>query len=512
MYAPPRCERRPDTTPQVGTELTASLEDQDGSVANLTWQWQKDDGQGSYTDIPGATRMSYTPVMADDGSRLQATAMYDDGEGSGKEAMEMTANPVGATGDIFSWYDYDTDGTPGISEIEASIAVLDYLIRSEITKDEAIQVVTAYRENPLIVGHLNTVTGSLSNFGPEQNNSVELAALHVNQAGGVLGAQMIIVTGDTATNPAQGVIAARASSVTLAVAQLVTVPKQRLLISPASTSPAITDLEDDDFLFRTTVSDAAQGVVLARLAWENLYETAGIMLINNAYGEGLADQFEETFVSLGGRVTGKVPHEDSQRTYTSELEKATEGDPNVLLAISYPGQAEVYLRESLEGGYSDTFLFVDGTKSPEMMEVVGWDALEGMLGTAQGSPDSPSLLEFQRSYAAVHGRGPVNPFIAENYDAAVLIALAAAKAGTTTDSVAIRDALRSIANPPGEAVGPGVEGIKKALMLIDEGKDINYEGAAGTVDFDENGDVTGYIEIWKVEGGEIKSTGRFELP
>ena len=452
--------------------------------------------------------------------------MYDDGEGSGKEAMEMTANAVGATGDIFSWYDYDTDGTPGISEIEASIAVLDYLIRSEITRDEAIQVVTAYRENPLIVGHLNTVTGSLSNFGPEQNNSVELAALHVNQAGGILGAQMIIVTGDTATNPAQGVIAARgpaglgavaivgaqASSVTLAVAQLVTVPKQRLLISLASTSPAITDLEDDDFLFRTTVSDAAQGVVLARLAWEISYETAGIMLINNAYGEGLADQFEETFVSLGGRVTGKVPHEDSQPTYTSELEKATEGDPDVLLAISYPGQAEVYLRESLEGGYSDTFLFVDGTKSPEMMEVVGWDPLEGMLGTAQGSPESPSLREFQGSYAAVHGAPPEHPSIAENYDAAVLIALAAAKAGTTTDSVAIRDALRSIANPPGEAVGPGVEGIKKALMLIAEGKDINYEGAAGTVDFDENGDVTGYIEIWKVEGGEIKSTGRFELP
>ena len=146
--------------------------------------------------------------------------------------MEMTANAVGATGDIVSRY--DTDGTAGISEIEASIAVLDYLIRSEITKDEAIQVVTAYREDPLIVGHLNTVTGSLSYFGPEQNNGVELAALHVNQAGGVLGAQMIIVTGDTATNPAQGVAAARAlldvegaiaivgalaSSVTLAVAQ-----------------------------------------------------------------------------------------------------------------------------------------------------------------------------------------------------------------------------------------------------------------------------------------------------
>ena len=134
----------PDTTPQVGTELTASLEDPDGSVANLTWQWQKDDGQGNYSDIPGETMMSYTPVMADEDSRLQATAMYDDGEGSGKEGMGMTANAVGAT-DIVSRY--DTDGTPGISEIEGSIAVLDYLIRSEITRDEANQVVAAYHLN-----------------------------------------------------------------------------------------------------------------------------------------------------------------------------------------------------------------------------------------------------------------------------------------------------------------------------------------------------------------------------
>ena len=126
-----------------------------------------------------------------------------------------------------------------------------------------------------------------------------------------------------------------------------------------------------------------------RLAQEEGYKAAGIMFINNAYGEGLADQFEQTFTSLGGKVTGKVPHEDSQPTFKSELEKATAGDPDVLIAMSYPGQAEIYLRESLEGGYSDKFLFVDATKSPEMMEVVGWDRLEGTLGTAPGSPDSP---------------------------------------------------------------------------------------------------------------------------
>jgi ABC-type branched-subunit amino acid transport system substrate-binding protein len=254
-------------------------------------------------------------------------------------------------------------------------------------------------------------------------------------------------------------------------------------------------------------------VVLARLADEQGYTTAGIMFINNAYGDGLADQFEATFTGLGGTVTAKVPHEDSQPTFTSELERATEGDPDVLITISYPGQAEVYLRESLEGGYSDTFLFVDATKSPEMIEVVGWDALDGTLGTAQGAPDSPALQAFLTSYSATYeGQEVEHPFSAEAYDAVVLIALAAAKAGTTTDTAAMRDALRDVANPPGEIVGPGPEGIKRALELVAAGTDVNYEGAAGSVDFDENGDVVGYIEIWTVSGGEIKSTGRFELP
>ncbi len=381
--------------------------------------------------------------------------------------------------------------------------------------------------DPLTIGHLNAFTGSLSYFGETHLNAVNLAAKHINDAGGIHGAQIEVIEKDTGVNPVQGVDAARAlvsidgavaivgslaSGVTLAVAESVTVPQGVLHVTGASTSPAITVLEDNDFLFRTAVSDAAQGVVLARVAQEQGYLTAGIMYINNAYGDGLTAQFEKTFNSLGGTVTAKVAHEETQPTFTSELEKATEGDPDVLIAISYPGQAEIYLRESLEGGYADNFLFVDGTKSPEMMEVVGWEALDGTLGTAQGAPDSPALQAFQSAYAETYGEEVQYPFTSETYDATVLIALAAAKAGTTTDSTAIRDALRSVANPPGQVVGPGVAGIIEALELIAAGEDINYEGAAGTVDFDENGDVVGYIEVWQVKDGEIISTGRFELP
>ena len=381
---------------------------------------------------------------------------------------------------------------------------------------------------PLIVGNLNAFTGSLSEFGTPLRNAVELAADHVNRAGGVDGGSMIVVSRDTAVSPVQGVDSARAlvdvenavaivgalsSGVTVAVAQSVTIPKERVLISGASTSPSITVLEDNDFVFRTTVSDAAQGVVLGRLARELNFDTAGILYLNNAYGEGLADQFEETFTAMGGTVTARVPHEDVQPTFASELEKATEGSPDVLATIGYTGQSKVYIRESLEGGYADTFLFVDGVKGSEWIEEIdAWEALDGTMGTAPGSELTPAKEEMENSYLETFGSEITHPFVAEHYDAAVLIALAAAKAGTTTDAAAIRDALRFVANPPGEVVGPGRDGIQKALALLADGQDINYEGAGGQVDFDEFGDVAGTIEIWKVEGGEIQSTGRFELP
>ncbi|MBA7694410.1 Leu/Ile/Val-binding protein [subsurface metagenome] len=363
---------------------------------------------------------------------------------------------------------------------------------------------------PLKIGHLNSFTGDLSDFGGAHRNATQLAADHMNIAGGVLGSPVIIVARDTATTPLQGVDAASAlvdvenvvaivgalsSGVTIASAQSVTIPNRILQISAASTSPGITVLDDDDFLFRTTVSDAVQGVILARLALELGYNSASAIYVNNAYGQGLAEQFKETFEAEGGTVLELVPHEMVQPTYASELSLAIEGNPDVLVCISYPESAQIYLREALEGAYIDTFLFCEGT-----------------YGTAAGSAVTEIRLAFESAYEASFAVLPPLPYIDTTYDAVVLIALAAAKAGTTTDSAAIRDALRDVANPPGEVVGPGVDSIERALELIALGEDINYEGAGGSHDFDENGDVISTIEIWKIENGKIVSTGRYELP
>ena len=382
----------------------------------------------------------------------------------------------------------------------------------------------ACQSEALQIGQIDAYSGSLSFFGEAHGNSAQMAADQVKSAGGP---EIVLTSEDTQVNPDVGVEAARklvetdnvvaivgalSSGVSMAVASAVTVPNGILQISGASTSPALSVLEDNDFLFRTVVSDAAQGVVLARLAKELGFESAATLYLNNPYGEGLSDQFKATFEADGGTVTATVTHEDEQPSFASELTKATEGKPDVLVAIGYPGQAQVYLREALEGGYIDHFLFVDGTKAPELFDAVGWEAFEGMYGTAPGTAANDARNTFNADYEKTFSVAPAHPYMAETYDAVVLIALASEKAGTTTDSAQIRDALRDVSNAPGEIVGPGVDGIERALELIRDGKDINYEGAGGSQEFDSKGDVASTIEIWQIKGGKIASTGRFELP
>ena len=370
----------------------------------------------------------------------------------------------------------------------------------------------------LKLGVLVPSTGALSTFGPDYINAAELAAKCINNAGGVNGASVEIVTGDTGTNPEQGVteaqrlvdiegvvgiLGAASSAVTLAVAESVTIPNQVLQISPASTSPALTAVEDDDFLFRTPISDAAQGVVLAQLIFEDLgLTTVCDLFVNNAYGQGLSAQYRETFEELGGTVTASIPHDDASAiSYSAELGQCADGDPEGLVAISYPtGQAEVYLREAIEGGIIENFVFVDGTKEPDIFSTLGWDNFDGMFGTAPGALTTEFGEAFDSAYTAEYGALFQTPFVREAYDAIIVMALAAQAAGTNTDSAAIRDSLRDVANAPGTAYGPGEDDIIGAMAAIADGDDIDYQGASGSVDFDENGDITfGAIEIWRVD-------------
>jgi len=366
---------------------------------------------------------------------------------------------------------------------------------------------------PLKIGLLGPLTGPLAPFGPDYINTANMALKHINDAGGVLGQPVELVVGDTGTAPEQGVAEARrlvdiagvhaivgaaSSAVTLAVAESVTVPNKVLEISNCSTSPALTKVKDNDYLFRTPISDAAQGVVLADLVEELGFTKVCTLYVNNAYGQGLNENFAAAYT---GTITAQVSHADeTATTYASELNQCVEGGAEALLALSYPtGQADVYLKEAIEGAIIDQFVFCDGTKSGTMFKQLGWEHFDGMEGTAPGALETAFGTTFDDAFEDKYGYLYQTPFNRETYDAVVLIALAAEKAGST-DPTAIRDVLRDVANAPGEVAGPGADGVADALAAVQAGTDINYQGAAGSIEFDENGDIlVGAIEIWRVD-------------
>ena len=83
--------------PRVTMEVTATLEDPDGSVSGVTWQWHRSDDlndPNSWEQITGATSASYTPGVGDELNYLRATASYTDPEDSGKTAQGVSDNVV----------------------------------------------------------------------------------------------------------------------------------------------------------------------------------------------------------------------------------------------------------------------------------------------------------------------------------------------------------------------------------------------------------------------------------
>ena len=482
----------------------------------------------------GAIRNSLRAAAAPPGESVSAgadgIAQALDAIRSGNEidyAGAATSLDWDANGDVTSGYIGVWQFADGTIE-EVSVTAFDLgggpIVATPSASDDDQQQ-SMISDEPLRIGLLADFSGPLAEFGPSIQTGVDLAIKHLNDGGGVLGRPVELVIGDTALDPTQAteetrrlievegvhaIVGPLASSITLAVVESVAADAGILVISPSATSPQLTIAEDNDFLFRSTVSDAAQGPVLAQLAADEGYTNVGVIFLNDPYGQGLAEAFEAAW----GGEANIVSIEPRQATYLAELQQAADNDAEALIVIAFPQEAEIFIREALEQGLFDEFLFVDGSKSQELVDAIGGEYLDGMKGTAPApGPESPALLLFNQSYIAEYGELSPLPFVAEAYDAAVAIGIAAQAAGSV-DPAAIRDSLRTVAGPPGDPYAVGGEGVGAALAAVAEGWDVDLEGAATSLDWNENGDITsGYIGVWAYQDGQIVeiSVTAFEL-
>ncbi len=358
-------------------------------------------------------------------------------------------------------------------------------------------------------------TGPIESLTPAMASSAELAFKEASDSGSLLGGKKITVEradstcvdSAAATSAAEGLVSAGVvaimgadcSGVTTAVANNVAVPNGVVMISPSATSPALTDIKDKGFFFRTAPSDARGGEILAQITKDRGIKSVAVTYTNNDYGKGLADVFKSEAEKRGIKITTVTAHEDGKADYSAEVATLASAGGDAVAVIGYLDQGgKGIIQGSLDSGAFDTFILSDGMIGDSLTKTFG-KSLNKSFGSLPGSTGKGAGV-FAK-VAKQSGIDSSGPYTGESYDAAALITLAM-QAGGKADRSTIQKNVMSVANAPGKKIYPGE--LKKALDLLSKGKEINYEGATG-VEFTEVGEAFGSFLEKEIKGGKFKT-------
>ncbi len=367
------------------------------------------------------------------------------------------------------------------------------------------------------IGFIGGFTGPIESLTPPIFAGAELVVKQINEQGGILGGELKIISADGAcdataaaaaadkvinTDNVTGVVGALCTGETIGAFNGSGLSGGVVFISPASSAPALTTLEDNDLVFRTTPSDALQGVKMADLLLARGVQDIAITYVNNDYGKGFADALSAAFTAGGGTVAANLAHEEGKADYRAELGNLVASQNLVILAYAN-ASGNTILRQAVESGNFTTYVGGDGMVGDDLLTGIDAAAVEGMIATRAGAP-SGTATDTYNTLATEAGIEANATYAPQAYDAAFLLALAIEKNGSAARE-GLSAALRDVASAPGEKIQPGEW--SKAVELIKAGTDIDYDGAGGALDFDEAGDVDGIIVELAVEGGAFVEKG-----
>ena len=376
------------------------------------------------------------------------------------------------------------------------------------------------KREPIRLGMLAAFSRDNDELAQGEKAAMELAIGEINAAGGLLGGRPVeLVTGDDMLQPGPGkqeakrlieeegvvaLVGPESSSVTQAVLE-VSVPAKIPNISCCATSADLDTAQGqgkrERYFFRALAPDSFQAPVLAQAALEcHACTKLAIFHLDDAYGNPFAEALTESFEKQSGAaVVFDEAHDGEETDFSKQVQEAADSgaDCAALIAYSQDGAAIRSAWQKLagrdvgwvasEGVFGD---FVSRLSDPKLAE--------GMVITAPVfDPDSPENEAFKVAYRANYDMEPL-AYNAQVYDATALLVLAIARAGSL-EGPAIRDALFDV-SAPGPAsddviITPGT--LADGLVAIAAGTGVNYEGASGSVNFEDYGNVRSDYELYR---------------
>ncbi|MEZ5186316.1 MAG: ABC transporter substrate-binding protein [Candidatus Nanopelagicales bacterium] len=353
----------------------------------------------------------------------------------------------------------------------------------------------AQGDGTLKIGTLLPQTGSLAFLGPPEFAGVDLAAEEINAAGGVNGQKIDTIvgdSGDTSTNIAsqtvdrqlsQGVdaiIGAASSAVSLTVIDKITSAGVQQ-VSPANTSPEFSTYPDKGLYARTAPPDTFQGQVLGDLVAGDGHNSAAILALDDAYGTGLADNVEKAYTAAGGTVSSKQIYDPKAPSFEAEVSEAKASNPEAIVLIGFDESSKI-VQEMVKQGIGPNkvpLYLVDGNLSNSLYKDLPKGTMDGTQGTL---PGAEATTEFRDALLEVDPKLKDFSYAPESYDAVMLIALAAQAAGNDSGT-AIGDNIKQVS-----ADGEKCTTYADCLALLQDGKDIDYDGQSGPIDLNDVGD------------------------
>ncbi|HEX2075167.1 MAG TPA: ABC transporter substrate-binding protein, partial [Geodermatophilus sp.] len=219
--------------------------------------------------------------------------------------------------------------------------------------------------DPLHIGTLLPLTGSLAFLGPPEVAGVQLAVQEINEAGGVLGAPVQLTesdSGDTSTDTANtsvdrllaanvdAIIGAASSAVSLTVIDKI-VAAGVVMFSPANTSDQFTTYNDNGLYFRTAPPDVLQSIPLADLILADGNTTVGILNLNDPYGTGLAENVKANLIEggLAEEDIRSITYDPNASSYDSEVQQMVEFAPDAIVVIGFDESARIIQELNAQG-------------------------------------------------------------------------------------------------------------------------------------------------------------------
>ncbi len=309
----------------------------------------------------------------------------------------------------------------------------------------------------IVVGEYGSMTGSEATFGQSTHNGLTMAVEEINSTGGIKGKKVRLVNYDDqgktsevgtavtrliTNDHALAIIGEVASSLSIAggqIAQQHGVP----MISPSSTNPKVT--ETGDYVFRVCFIDPFQGYVMARFATDakdksglGLKKVAILIDQRQAYAQGLAKNFEDSLVKLGGTVVAKESYQGGDQDFSAQLTRFKGASPEAIYIPGYYTDVANIAKQVRGIGLTVPLLGGDGWES---VQDIGGDAIQGAFYSNHYSSDEnrPEVRNFVDKYTKLHGKAP-DSMSALGYDAMMILKNAIEHAATI-DHKAVRDAL-----------------------------------------------------------------------